>query len=603
VFVGSLILYHLMYRSFFPNRMGGLGHDYSYVLPMLLAGRYWYATNGLVSVPWFTPAFCGGIPLLADPQSFYYSIPQGLAFVLGPLSAAYTSVLLFAAVGYWGFFMLCRRSFGSSRESAVVGGALFMFNGFFAYRMVIGHFLFHGIMLIPWIALAVLGSRDHGARRLGLADVQKGVAAGLCGAYWIYSGMVSIVIPATLAVALIVCVHGTFMRETIALRAFAVRAGVAAMVTTGLSAFKLVGVFAYLGAFPRADYLLPGLKSGWQTVAFAFKFLFLARPNIHLEIADQLVNVQWRLGRHEFEYGVGVAALVLLVWGAWTIASGALAERRGGVPVPAGRRALLLSLAMLILAVPLALNTYTPEWNAFLKKVPLLRSSTNLFRWFVIYIPFLILLSVLALERTPDRLRTRVAVLALGLLAFENLTADRGSYATESYRPEPMLAAYEKLASGVPVAPIDAIRQRLGGGGVAGASRFPNDQFVDGRSAFPCYNPIFGFRLENFPIRTLHEGSIDDEDAGRLNLKNPACYVYPAENACRPGDHFSVSERRDMQRFAGYHPYEFKASRLQHIANWTSAGTFLFALLILGVGVLKTSTVQSRSSQIGAHGG
>src|SRR5215471_520625 len=122
VFVGLLILYHFVYRSFFPNRMGGLGHDYSYVLPMLLAGRYWYATNGLMAVPWFTPAFCGGIPLLADPQSFYYSIPQGLAFVLNPLSAAYTNVLLFAAVGYWGFFMLCRRSFGCSRESAVVGG-------------------------------------------------------------------------------------------------------------------------------------------------------------------------------------------------------------------------------------------------------------------------------------------------------------------------------------------------------------------------------------------------------------------------------------------------------------------------------------------------
>src|SRR3989442_8323820 len=79
-FVAALLVFHLTFGSFFPNRNGGLGHDYSYVLPTLLAGHYWYAVNGPLAIPWFTPAICGGVPLLADPQSFYYSVPQWLAF-------------------------------------------------------------------------------------------------------------------------------------------------------------------------------------------------------------------------------------------------------------------------------------------------------------------------------------------------------------------------------------------------------------------------------------------------------------------------------------------------------------------------------------------
>ncbi len=52
-----LIIYILLFGDFFPNNQNKLGHDYTYFLSRLLAGYYWFETNGLFAIPWFTPAF------------------------------------------------------------------------------------------------------------------------------------------------------------------------------------------------------------------------------------------------------------------------------------------------------------------------------------------------------------------------------------------------------------------------------------------------------------------------------------------------------------------------------------------------------------------
>jgi hypothetical protein len=36
---------------------------------------------------------------------------------------------------------------------------LFLFNGFYAYRIIIGHLTFHPIMLVPWLAFVLLPGR------------------------------------------------------------------------------------------------------------------------------------------------------------------------------------------------------------------------------------------------------------------------------------------------------------------------------------------------------------------------------------------------------------------------------------------------------------
>jgi len=151
-----LSICHFMFSEYFPNANGRLGHDYSLFLPQLLAGYFWYRVNGLFAIPWFTPAFCGGVPLMPHPESLYYSLLQFLTFVIDPLSSVYLAFLAFAGIGFVGFYVLLRYAFFTGRFSALFGATLFLFNGFYLHRMLIGHLSRHSYMFLALAAFFLL---------------------------------------------------------------------------------------------------------------------------------------------------------------------------------------------------------------------------------------------------------------------------------------------------------------------------------------------------------------------------------------------------------------------------------------------------------------
>ena len=67
--------------------------------------------------------------------------------------------------------------------------ASFYFNGFFAYRMLIGHLTFHAFMLAP-LMIAALLSATTGNRVSRAGLVARVCIAALCLAYMFQSGMV-----------------------------------------------------------------------------------------------------------------------------------------------------------------------------------------------------------------------------------------------------------------------------------------------------------------------------------------------------------------------------------------------------------------------------
>ena len=118
--IGGLLLglHYLIFSQFLPNRVGGLGNDYGMFLPALLDGYFWYEANGLLTVPWFTASFCGGLPKFPNPQALYFSVPQFLVFVVDPLQGVRLTLLLFGFVGLAGTYALLRRAFAVSRPVA-----------------------------------------------------------------------------------------------------------------------------------------------------------------------------------------------------------------------------------------------------------------------------------------------------------------------------------------------------------------------------------------------------------------------------------------------------------------------------------------------------
>jgi hypothetical protein len=580
-----LLAYHLIFHRFFPGPDGTIGHDYSRALPKLLDGYFWALNNGIFSRQWFTPAFCGGVPAFANPQDFYYSLPQWLTQITDPLNAVYITLLVFASVGFFGTYLLLRVSFKLSLTTALLGAALFMFNGFFSHRMLVGHMGFISFMLMPLVAHFMLRPLPATGRPWKHLILDASFA-GACLGYMIYSGMIHPMMPLLLAIIAIALIHSLMFGSG---QWFWLRFIGAGIISLGLSVAKLTADLAFISNFDRSDYLLPGASSLWGAFTLVFRGLFLTPSS---DMGRELLNVQWLLNRHEFEYGVTVIPLLMLAVSA--IFAG---KRLLKKPRFSPSHWLMLAILAIILLIPLALNVYTPEWNALLKQIPLLRNSSNLVRWFCLYIPLVILVSAIAFDKTPIPLTLRhwAAALAIVAVPVANAMVNQDYYKHQMYNPSRIVKAYHKYSAQGHPPEISRIVAFTDSKGRLTMPPDRDDTLVLGASQLACYEPVFGYRLEHFPVKPLRPGPVNMRIGNVFNIKNPVCYFFGAANQCRPGDHFTRDDAANAKAFISYKPITFKRPLKQHIADAITLVTlFGLPLFWLVVAVLR---IRSQSHQ------
>ena len=579
-FAALLAAISIIFASFFPLPGGLMGHDYSIAATGWLDGHIWFSNNGL-SVPWFTPSFCAGQPFFPDPQSAYYSLPQFLAIAAGPLVAAHLTLSIMAALMFWGGYLLARKVFATSQLIAVLVGGLLMFNGFLPHRLIIGHMSYHGFGLTPLLALLLLMPL-----RSRIDQTAAATAAGLVLAYWVQSGFGTLILAGALGVfllALLHCLRGGSFKN------FAARAALAGLVGLALSAAKLTAAFSYLANFPRTFYLLPGADSLPDALAVIAGALFLPSEWAAGFGMPKITNLQFVLGAHEWAFNFSLAAALLIVFLlVGLVRSGRLWIR------PSLRQGVLFAALLAGLAWPLAFNYFDPTWNAFLKTVPVINTASTPLRWIIVYIPFLAIGVGLLAQRASRKRWGGVAVGACLLATVaQSALEPRDFYEAQGYDSRPVVLAEQLLRSGGFRAGITI----LGTGaeikpGAETMKLTSNNTFVAGMSQVFCYNPVFGYQLEKFSAVNLTPGPVLAENNGFLNLKNPACYAYPKENNCKPGDLFRANQLEEARKFVAYKPFDFKISSAQRAANLvTKIALGLVAWAMFGWVLL---TLQSR---------
>ncbi len=546
-----------------PNARGDLGADYAYWLPNLLAGSFWHITNGWHGLPWFTPAQCGGIPLYANPQGAYLSLVQFLTFTLGPIRALQANFLIYAAAGCAGAYALARR-FGLSIPACLLAAVLFTLNRLFAVRMMVGHLSFAPFMLTPALAACCLGPFNGWA-----SAVLRCAGFGAMTAVMLQSGMAVLMPPVFLSLLIILVMHVVATGAGLALPLVRLAAGT--VIGLALCAAKLAAVGALMAHLPRNAYPMPGFPNIVLTAWVALRGLFFwpAADTTHA-----LVNAPLLYELHEFDYGVGPAPLLLLV-------ATFFVARRCGARLPAARRArLLIDALALLLVVPIGLNTYAPGWTPFLKMLPVIGSSSSLLRWFAAYILPACLGGALALDYVCRRVPAtawQIAAPAITLTGLALLTTDRSFYGADGigvYDPRPIVASWAHATSTGRAPSIVGITMPLDAHGAGIMTLAGQNALVEGLSELKCYEPLFGYRQEFFPRGLLHPGTVFDEtgDAApggnRLNLKNPACYVFPKANACQPGDAFAASDLDNVAAFISYKPYAWRKPGWADDADW-----------------------------------
>jgi len=553
------LLYALVqiWFPFLPNETGRVSVDFSLWLPDMLAGYYWYLHNGLFAVPWFSPAECAGIPFHADPQVAWFAVPQFLTFIMPPLAAAKTTFLLFAAAGFWGAWHLARRVFVLSLPASLFAAALFMLNGFFSVRMVVGHLTYAPFMLLPSFTACVL-------RPPGLAPASRpeflfrACLGGLIVGLSVQAGMVHIIPPAYLSLVVVMLLHSKkFGAQWSAWWLLLA----ATLIGLALSAGKLAAALSLLSHFPRDVYPLPGIDGFASVVYVALRSLFTPVSDA---LGQWVAHSRLRQEQHELEYGVSLAPPLLMLAAAWHAARGGWRPRftwdTGAI--------------VALLLVPLVLNWYVPAWNGFLKSLPYFGSSSTLLRWFAAYILPAILGGALAVDALAAGHPIRARWLAGAGVALMLLTTAFSNH--EKYGPT-MLGFYDQDAlatawhkahdTGV-VPPIGAITVFQDQNDQVTMAPVAQNGLTEGYSTLFCYEPLFGYHLERLPFGKIRVGDVLSARDGILNIKNPACYVFPGTNQCHPGDQFTQAQLAQAQAFVNYQPYPFAKPWYAILADW-----------------------------------
>ena len=149
LFVG---LHYLMFGRFLPGARATVGHDYAYYMPYLLAGHFFALRNGLLAVPGSRRRSAAAFPSMPTPTTSTFRCRRLLVLVTDFATAFRVTFVIFAAVGFWGTYLLLRRVFALRMPASVLGAVIFLFNGFDSHRFIIGHLAFHSFMLAPLIA-------------------------------------------------------------------------------------------------------------------------------------------------------------------------------------------------------------------------------------------------------------------------------------------------------------------------------------------------------------------------------------------------------------------------------------------------------------------
>ncbi len=583
--VGALLvgLHYAIFVRFLPGARAAVGHDYALYMPNLLAGHFFAIRNGLQAVPWFTPALCGGIPFYANPNNLYVSLPQLLVLFTDFATAFRATFVTFAAVGFWGTYLLLRRVFALRMSAALLGAVIFLFNGFYSHRFIIGHIAFHSFMLVPLIAylLARPLPIERGARRWRAA--LDTTLAGASFAYMFQSANVHGIAPAVIATACLGLLLSIGRPEPQP-RRFWPRFAAAAVVAIALAAAKLAAAIAFLSSFPRSGYPLPGADGWLSALRLAARGLFLSAPEALATAV--MVNVRWSIGREELEFGMTVVPAILLAAGAVALVLPSARPARQAIARAPGP-ALVLAV---LLALPIAVNVHGAAWASVLKAVPLVANSVNLLRWWAAYIPVLAVLAAWSLHLVVRSRRAHALVAAVSMLAVVALHArvDRSFYEAPSYRTERIEAAQQAALAERKVVPIESVGVLTTADGRVVTPLERNDTMTAGISQILCYEPMFGYRQEWYPMKGLEPGPALRERNGVLNFKNPSCFLYPAANDCAPGDPFAVEDIERARAFLDYGVLPHRVPFAQRAARWLNLVAVAGMLLFLGAYLAKT---------------
>lgn len=540
-----------------------LGHDFFYAFPHMLAGKWHFLRQGLFPLR-FTPFFCGGLPQYGNPQDFFYSLPQVLAFFLDVWTSAQLTIVIALIAGYAGWYRFGKDVLRLSRDWSHVLSLIIISSGYYFMHMVVGHLTYHILPLTgAWLWLIL-------DRRTGELDIRRRSALlGLLTAAMLYSGGYFVIIVSVFTLLLLIPAEFILLGVTQErVRVIGTRLIGGAALTLLLSLSKLVAVWSVLRFLPRF-VPIDRFPSDASIVPFFFKSLWGFPQGIHLFPGKQNI---W--GLHEYSMFLSPIVILGIVLGAVSIFMLSHASRR--------RPAILLGvLGLLVMTAFLMLARGDTLLASIFHMLPVFSSIRVVVRFLAVPILLLSILGVLGLSVTCQHVRLQRWTLPLvwfaaAVTVISFFLAYRPVLLTKqlelTFPIDQMRTSIDRNPR-LMMQPVAAVRQDSPDTRVADMQ-----SVLNGTTDIACYEPLLlGISFAS----PIVQGPADQEKNGSFNLRNPACMQYPDENDCPDGGLIKTTDRQNFEAFRRGEPVTWRLSIFQHLADFITLISLVAVVIVL----------------------
>ena len=198
-----------------------------------------YTVTHFHQFPLWDPYKCGGIPLLANPQSIFLTPLFVLDLSFGPAIGVHLEVVAHIAIAFAGAYFLAR-VLRLSPLAAIASGGTFAGSSWYYGHLAVGHCVMMSYTYVPWIVALFCLCAER--RRL-----VPGLLAGFLMALILMEGGLYALPQTALMLALLALIFALQRRSVAPLVALAV----VGVFTIGFAAVKLLPSIAFVGFQPR----------------------------------------------------------------------------------------------------------------------------------------------------------------------------------------------------------------------------------------------------------------------------------------------------------------------------------------------------------------
>jgi hypothetical protein len=463
-----------------------------------------------------------------------------------------------------------------------LGAALFLFNGFFNYRAIIGHVAYLGFVFVPLFCFFLIRSSQVSNKFLARIFL---LFSSLIFASFFHGGAIPFMPIIIASIIFIIFFYYLRHDDKLIMKNLLLCLLIGALIALS----KITATLYFLDQFKR-EYPFLQFSSSLDYLRLAFNSLFLY-PNADLFNQLAVNKVTSRLGVHEIEFGVSVVPLIILVLWAAQFKKIILEKKK------------FYFFILFTFFLPLLFNVDYYIISDVIRKIPLLKSTWVQIRWTTFYIIPLIFMTVFILDKNILIKSQYLIFLLLIILIAQNIFYNKAYYDNQKYNPSSMTNLFNKINYDKSIINIKGSALLVDENSNL-VLRNRNDFFSENYSSFFCYQPIFGYGLENFPNKKLildekFRISINQSYNVKLNLLfgrfdlinkqsdksynflNPSCLLFPNENNCKPGDLFAFNQIEDLNKFVNYKKFDFKQSAIQTVSNYLSLISFILVFIFL----------------------